>query len=186
MDDRERGPGEDRAPRDEQRRSFLKGLGAMAAGALAGITPVLAGAATLLDPLRRPSAEGDMVMVTKLSAFSDANVPRRMTVSATRTDAWTTHQDTPVGAVYVRRAEDGISVLSAVCPHAGCFINLRPDRTGFACPCHRSAFALDGARLEGPSPRDMDALEVEIRNEDEIWVRFQSFRPGIENKVPIL
>jgi hypothetical protein len=31
----------------------------------------------------------------------------------------------------------------------------------------------------------MDALEVEIRGGDEVWVRFQQYLPGREDKTPV-
>ena len=64
---------------------------------------------------------------------------------------------------------------------------LNDDESGFACPCHRSSFDLDGAVDDpsSPSPRDMDALDVEVRNGDEVWVRFQNFLPGREDKTAV-
>jgi menaquinol-cytochrome c reductase iron-sulfur subunit len=177
-------PKADGAPR----RSFLTAMGAVAAAGLAGVAPVLAGIATLLDPLRRTRDDQPMVLVTKLAVVPDDGIPRKFTVTADRVDAWTTYQNTPVGAVYLTRTPDGIRCLNVVCPHAGCFVNLAPAATHFACPCHRSQFALDGTISDpaSPSPRAMDELEVEIRNGDEVWVRFQNFQPGQEHKVPIV
>jgi len=176
-------PKKDGAPR----RSFLAAMGAVVAGGLAGVAPVLAGVATLLDPLRRSRDDQNMVMVTKLPVLPADGLPRKFTVTADRVDAWTTYQNTPVGAVYLSRTEEGqLNALNVVCPHAGCFVNLAPGATHFACPCHRSRFDLDGTRVEGPSPRDLDALDAEVRNEDEVWVRFQNFQPGQEHKVPIV
>ena len=61
-----------------------------------------------------------------------------------------------------------------------------PARAGFLCPCHNSTFRVDGT-IDGrrsPSPRGLDALAVEIRAADEVWVKFQNFQPGIPDKVP--
>ena len=128
-----------------------------------------------------------MTMVTSLSAIPDDGVPQKFTVRSDRVDAWTTYANTPVGAVYLRRTGDSVSALNVVCPHAGCFVGLAPDRSRFACPCHRSSFDLDGSINDpsSPSPRDMDSLEVEIRNGDEVWIRFQNFLPGREEKTPV-
>jgi len=178
-------PQNDGAPR----RTFLAAVGAVIAGGLAGVAPVVAGLATLLDPLRRTGDDGNLVMVTKLAVLPADGIPRKFTVSADRVDAWTTYQNTPVGAVYLRRMpNDEIVCLNVVCPHAGCFVNLAPAGTHYACPCHRSRFALDGTIDDpaSPAPRAMDELTVEIRNEDEVWVRFQNFQPGQEHKVPIV
>jgi hypothetical protein len=40
---------------------------------------------------------------------------------------------------------------------------------------------VSGAELD----RGMDALEVEIRNTKEVWVKFQDFQAGHAEKVPI-
>lgn len=176
-------------PDGAPRRNFLAAMGAVIAGGLAGVAPALAGVATLLDPLRRTRDDQAMVMVTKLPVLPADGVPRKFTVSTDRVDGWTTYQNTPVGAVYLRRTEENeLRCLNVVCPHAGCFVNLAPGATHFACPCHRSRFALDGSIDDpaSPSPRAMDELECEIRNDDEVWVRFQNFQPGQEHKVPIV
>lgn len=171
------------------RRNFLQAMGAVIAGGLAGVAPVLAGVATLLDPLRKTRDEQDMVLVTRLAVLPPDGVPRKFTVTADRVDGWTTYQNTPVGAVYLRRTQDEeVSCLNVVCPHAGCFVNVAPGATHFLCPCHRSRFALDGSIDDpaSPSPRALDTLDVEVRNGDEVWVRFQNFQPGQEHKVPVV
>ena len=169
------------------RRSFLTGASALAVGALASLAPIGAAIAAILDPLRRESGERDLVLVTRLSAVPEDGSPRKFTVTADRTDAWATYSETPVGAVYLRRVGGEIRALNVVCPHAGCFVGIAPDGSRFACPCHRSSFDLDGTVNDpsSPSPRDMDTLDVEIRNENEVWVRFQNFLPGREDKTPV-
>lgn len=169
------------------RRDFIAGVSAILVGAAATLAPIGAAVAALLDPLRRGAGAGDMVLVARLGAIPDDGSPRKFTVTADRTDAWATYADTPVGAVYLRRTGDEVRALNVVCPHAGCFVGVAPDRSRFACPCHRSSFDLDGVVNDpsSPSPRDMDALEVDVRNGDEVWVRFQNFLPGREEKKPV-
>lgn len=165
------------------RRSFL----AMFVGGLATVLPVGAGLTALLDPLRRGGGDAGMVRVTRLGALPSDGSPQKFTVEADRTDAWSTYADTPVGAVYLRRTDDTVIALNVVCPHAGCFVRLLPDKTSYACPCHNSSFDLDGTVDDpaSPAPRPMDALAVEVRNGDEVWVRFQNFLPGREEKVAV-
>lgn len=175
------------APGAEPRRTFIAGLSALVVGGVASLVPIGAGVAALLDPLRRETRSNDMVLVTRLSAVPDDGAPKKFTVTADRTDAWATYADTPVGAVYLRRTGDDLQALNVVCPHAGCFVGIAPDGSRFACPCHKSSFDLDGAVNDpaSPSPRDMDTLDVEVRNGDEVWVRFQNFLPGREEKTPV-
>jgi menaquinol-cytochrome c reductase iron-sulfur subunit len=171
----------------EPRRNFLTGFAAMVIGAIASVVPVAAGAAALLDPLRRSRSSSDFIRVTRLSAIPEDGSPRKFTVEADRVDAWATYANTPVGAVYLRRTDSGVIALNTVCPHAGCFVGVAPDGSRFACPCHKSSFDLDGMINDpgSPSPRDMDSLEVEVRDGDEVWVRFQHFLPGREEKTPV-
>ncbi len=168
-------------PQGEARRSFLAAL----VGAIAAAIPIGVGGRAILDPLRRGGSD-EMVMVTKLSAVPEDGPPRRFTVEADRVDGWATHADTPVGAVYLRRRGETIDALNVVCPHAGCFVGVADDKTHFACPCHNSSFDFSGAVNDpsSPSPRDMDSLDVEVRNGDEVWIRFQNFLPGREDKTP--
>ena len=170
----------------EPRRNFLMSLGALVVGGLASLAPLAAGGWALLDPLRRRGADRQMIRVTSLSALPDDGAPRRFTLEADRVDGWATYTDVPIGAVYLRRSGDQVSALNVVCPHAGCFVGLAADRSRFACPCHKSSFDLDGTvnDPQSPSPRAMDALEVEVRGND-VWVRFQNFLPGREDKTPV-
>ena len=180
------GPGADTQD-DDGRRTFLAGASALALGGLATLAPIGAAIAAILDPLRRGGGDNGMVLVTRLAAVPEDGSPRKFTVTSDRTDAWATYADTPVGAVYLRRVGDEVRALNVVCPHAGCFVGVAPDGSRFACPCHRSSFDLDGVVNDpsSPSPRDMDVLDVEVRNDDEVWVRFQNFLPGREDKTPV-
>jgi menaquinol-cytochrome c reductase iron-sulfur subunit len=98
------------------------------------------------------------------------------------------HAAVPVGAVYLRRTgETEITAFNTSCPHAGCFVDYMPARNHFWCPCHNSAFSLDGAieTPSSPAARPLDTLEVEIRNQTEVWVKFQNFRMGTAEKIPV-
>ena len=58
----------------------------------------------------------------------------------------------------------GNEVVSAVCPHEGCEVLWDGQRNQFACPCHESYFAADGARISGPAPRGLDALPSRVQD----------------------
>lgn len=179
----EEGPAE---PGAAPRRGFLAGVGAIAAAGLAFFAPLWSGVRVALDPLGRAGGDADLVPVTKLAAIPGDGVPKRFRVVTDKVDAWNTHRQLPVGAVYLRRTGDSVDALNVVCPHAGCFVNVAADRSRFVCPCHKSSFDLSGAVDDpaSPSPRDMDSLDVEIRG-DEVWVRFQNFLPGRAEKEPV-
>ena len=172
---------------EKERRDFLVGVSAVAAGTLAMLAPIGAAVVSLLDPLRREKLSSEMVLVARTSSIPEDGSPRKFTVTADRTDAWAAYDDSPVGAVYLRRSGDEVRALNVVCPHAGCFVGVAKDNSRFSCPCHLSSFDLDGAVDDptSPSPRDMDTLDVEVRNGDEVWVRFQNFLPGRAEKTPV-
>lgn len=179
--------GKTTGPSGHARRGFLAGAGAIAAAGLAFLAPVWSGLRVVFDPLRRTASDPALVPVTRLAAVPADGVPRKFRVVTDRVDAWNTQRNMPVGAVYLRRTEDSLQALNVICPHAGCFVNLAPDHSRYECPCHKSSFDIEGAVNDpaSPSPRDMDELEVEVREGDEIWVRFQNFLPGRPDKTPV-
>ena len=169
------------------RRGFFKQALAGIISVILGLIPVGAGLAVFLDPLRRKSEASGAVRVASLEALPDDGIPRKFPVIASRVDAWNKFTETAIGAVYLRRASDGqVQAFNASCPHAGCFVDFRSAENHFHCPCHNSSFSLDGKILDpkSPSPRGLDELEVEVRNESEIWVKFQNYRAGVSEKIP--
>jgi len=75
-----------------------------------------------------------------------------MSINRTRRTAWVSRGEQP----------DAITVLSPVCPHAGCQINWKPDKTAFVCPCHGGTFDSDGNLKSGPPKRSMDTLAFRV------------------------
>jgi len=172
---------------NEGRRDFLKKACAACIGGAVMIPPLAAGVAVLLDPVRKKAGAGDFVQVGFLSALPEDGTPRKFTVLTTREDAWNKMTNVPVGAVYLRRlAADKVEALNVACPHAGCFVDFVQDRNSYLCPCHNSTFAVDGKINDPKSPaaRGMDALETQIRNGNEVWVKFQNFLAGEAEKIP--
>jgi cytochrome b6-f complex iron-sulfur subunit len=52
--------------------------------------------------------------------------------------------------VFVLRKGNSFRVVSAVCTHLGCTVNLVGN--GFHCPCHGSVFDASGVVRSGPAP----------------------------------
>jgi Rieske Fe-S protein len=171
------------------RRGFLKGVLALGIGAVAGLIPAGVGVAVLCDPLRRRQAGArEPVRVASLDTIPADGLPRKFAVLASHADAWNKFPSSPIGAVYLRRTgESAVQAFSAICPHAGCFVDFIPETRDYLCPCHRSTFSLDGQIKDAssPSPRGLDSLEVEIRNGGEVWVKFQDFVAGRKEKLPV-
>lgn len=170
------------------RRGFLKRTAAVVIGGIITLVPAAAGITVFFDPLRRRAKQSTgLQKVGNLEALPADGVPRKFAVIADRSDAWNKFPQVPIGAVYLRRTEDKkVEALNVVCPHAGCFVDFVEKSGSYLCPCHNSTFAADGKINDpkSPSPRGLDALEVEIRNENEIWVKFQNFQAGHKEKIP--
>ena len=171
-----------------ERRGFLAKFLAGFIGTLVGLVPGAAGLYLFFDPLKRGSQAAQKTKITTLEALPKDGAPRKFAIMASRADAWTNYPNTPIGAIYLRRiGERKVEALNVVCPHAGCFIDFRNDKNKFYCPCHDSSFNLDGsiADRKSPSSRAMDSLEVEVRDDGEVWVRFQNFKTGHAQKIPV-
>lgn len=173
-------------PKNPERRDFMKKAAACAiGGAVAGI-PLAAGVAVYTDPLRREGAKGQFIKATTLDNLPEDGTPMKVTLYANRKDIWTTFPSSPMGAVYVaRQSQDKLRVLNVICPHAGCFVEHMTDNKVFFCPCHTSIFTLEGDPLDedSPSPRPLDELNYEIRENGEVWIEFMNFVPGETEKI---
>jgi menaquinol-cytochrome c reductase iron-sulfur subunit len=186
---------QDAPPRDD-RRWFFAAATTVVAGALVVLTPLAVGVASFLSPLFRKQ-KSFKVRVALLSQTLDDGLPRYFPVSVDREDAWNRYPDQQVGGVYLVRqpgTEQPIA-FTAKCPHAGCFIGYTKGDDHFQCPCHTSAFHLDGSRLHGDAevaPRGMDQLPVELRplggpqgeSITEVWVEFIDFLTGRKEQIP--
>jgi Rieske Fe-S protein len=156
------------------------GLGALFAAVL-GIPAI----AYLLDARNRPAKPGDFKTVARLSDLQD-NVPKQVTISAVRKDAWTLHPNDIIGRVWlVKRGPDQVDAFTTICPHLGCSINFEANKREFLCPCHNASYDLNGDRIEAegfknPAPRGMDHLEWrrDPANPDLIQVKYENFKQG--------
>ena len=178
------------------RRSFIAIVTTVVAGAITLLTPLAVGIVTFLSPLFKKSSS-TKVRVALLDQVPDDGMPRAFPVVMDRVDAWTKYPAQRVGSVYLIRksGEEKPLALAAKCPHAGCFIGYTPGDSLFRCPCHTSAFQLDGARAHGDAevaPRDMDHLPVELveiatadgTKAREVWIEFIDFQTGLKEAIP--
>lgn len=194
-------------PAETPRRGLLiQGLTALISTAIMAI-PATLGGLFFLDPiLRRKQAaggtgggsarkdeQGFLRLDVNREAIPADGTPVSVTVFDDIEDAWNRFRNVPVGSIWLRKVGDGpILAFSSVCPHLGCSVNYRRAENDFFCPCHTSAFGLDGRKSNEVPPRDMDGLEVSMRTEgredvagSEIWVKFQNFRRATAEKIPV-
>jgi Rieske Fe-S protein len=166
------------------RRGFLGALTVLLGGAIAALAsvPVLG---SIFSPLRAPAprtaAADAPIPVGSVSEFP-VGTPRRVELIRSVTDAWSRSDATTVGAAWVtRNADDSFTAFSTVCPHLGCGVNVDKQRNLFACPCHTSAFTLDGKYQSGPAPRGMDPLAVEVRGK-QVLIHYKRFKQGTADR----
>lgn len=69
------------------------------------------------------------------------------------------------GRFYLARLLDGgFIALSLRCTHLGCSINWEEDKKRFICPCHSSAFYINGEVQNPPAPSALDYFPVLVEN----------------------
>ncbi len=165
---------------DGGRRQFLKiGVGVLGTGVAAAV--VAPAVPYVLFPLDHEVTKGggEFVVVGDRSQFSPQ--PTKVDIFAEKFDAWNRIERVKLGSAWVADRDGELVAFSTVCPHLGCAIDFDADAGKFKCPCHRSAFALDGAREEGPAPRGLDTLQ--IKDEDgAVAVLYERFKQGTEDK----
>ncbi|HEY4411065.1 MAG TPA: Rieske (2Fe-2S) protein [Acidimicrobiia bacterium] len=122
------------------RRALLAGAGAVAAG-VAGVmldrtllggsgngeTPEAAGPSAEIEPIA-----GTWVPVAPAAALADGGAQRF---------------STPTVVGFVSQEGNELRAVSGACTHQGCLLKLNVDAGRLDCPCHRTAFALDGRTL---------------------------------------
>ena len=60
-------------------------------------------------------------------------------------------EDTPAGELLIiRTGENEFTSLSNVCPHRQCHVRVISPEL-IRCPCHKSAYRIDGTYISGPS-----------------------------------
>jgi len=168
------------------RRSFLTQATAIVVGGLAGLVPFASGVLFFLDPIarRRKSVGGTdgFLRAANVSQLPTNGTPERFTLKADVTDAWTLYRNRVLGSVYLRLMPNGqVIAFNDTCTHLGCKVDYQASNKRFFCPCHQSAFDLDGIKQNKTPPRNMDDLEVVIRN-GEVFVKYQNFRTATPEK----
>ncbi len=155
-----------------KRRELIKlGLGAAGMAAGVAVPPVLG----LLGPVGSTTVrEGEDFLDVAALEELEPGVPFRVLLRADRHDAWTVLRNVELGAAYLIREGDGVTAFSTVCPHLGCVVDHDEERKVFVCPCHDSAFSLEGRPLGGPARTGLRPLEARV-DAGRVLVRFRRY-----------
>jgi len=90
-----------------------------------------------------------------------AGKPTEISFQRTRADGWQLITEKATAWV-VKQPNNDVVAFTPNCTHLGCAFHWDEASHTFLCPCHTSAFAMDGKVLGGPAPRPLDRYEVKI------------------------
>jgi Rieske Fe-S protein len=174
------------------RRDFHR-YGTIVLGGLIKLVIAVPTVAFLASPLRKKnqaSGESSFETLTTLNQLV-VGVPRSFRIIKDKIDAWVKYPSEPVGSVWLVRQPAGsqpeVIAYTSECPHLGCAINLSADGKNFLCPCHTSAFNLEGKPENQVPPRPMDRLDVEVTTgpDPDVRVKFERFQTLAAERIPL-
>jgi Rieske Fe-S protein len=90
---------------------------------------------------------------------------------------WTNKKDMPYLA------------FSGKCPHLGCAYKWRKHKVlgqVFLCPCHLSIYDASGKVLDGPAPRPLDMLPIQVTAGGEVQIIDMEFKAGTKSQTRIV
>ena len=87
--------------------------------------------------------------------------PKEVTFRINKVDGWKVSSEKTTAWV-LKTADDQAIAFAPQCTHLGCAYHWDDSSKNFVCPCHTSAFAIDGRVLSGPAPRPLDRYQVRI------------------------
>ena len=134
--------------------SAIYGLGAIIGGMLA----VPAFVYLFFPPRAKKSQQWvDAADLTQIQV----NSPQEVSFRRTKVDGWKVSSERTTAWV-VKTADDKAVAFAPQCTHLGCAYHWDEPSKTFVCPCHTSAFSIDGKVLGGPAPRPLDRYEIKI------------------------
>jgi nitrite reductase/ring-hydroxylating ferredoxin subunit len=125
------------------RRALLAGAGVTCAAMLAGCTAQDANSGTAT------SAGGSTPAVTALAATSQIPDGGGKIIDSKQ--------------IVITQPQSGFfEAFTAICTHAGCFVNSVSNGT-INCPCHGSRFSItDGSVVQGPATRPLAPIAIKV------------------------
>ncbi len=143
------------ASRFGRRYLLLGAAGAVAAGVVGAVAEKTLTSTSPAPPAATGTVvpdNGQWVPVAMVSDIAGGQVTRFSTAST-------------IGFVSERNGT--LSAVSGACTHQGCLLNLNQSAGRLDCPCHRTAFGVDGSlmfsQLETPPPA-LPQIQVRSRN----------------------
>jgi Rieske Fe-S protein len=92
--------------------------------------------------------------------------------------------------IWVNKANSPYISYSGKCPHLGCGYKWRKTRNFpdgvFLCPCHLSLYDEAGKVIDGPAPRALDVLPMQVDAGGEIKIIDVEYKAGVKNQIRLL
>jgi menaquinol-cytochrome c reductase iron-sulfur subunit len=130
-------------------------------GALLGAAVAIPAAAYLLI---RPksSDEGGFSEIGDLDQLKIGK-PLEVLYERKRVDGW--RKVTEKASTWLVKTDPNTVVaFNPACTHLGCAYHWDNGADRFICPCHASAFSIDGKVLAGPAPRPLDRYVAKVQD----------------------
>lgn len=108
----------------------------------------------------RAKKQSDWVDAADLSKIP-VNTPQEIAFQRNRVDGWKVISEKATAWV-VKQSDAQVIAFAPQCTHLGCAYHWDDASHTFVCPCHTSAFSIDGRVLAGPAPRPLDRYAVKI------------------------
>lgn len=100
-----------------------------------------------------------------------------------------TYLDHKGEVVWVNKQTVPYVAFAGKCPHLGCGYKWRSHKTRgqvFLCPCHLSIFDSAGTVLDGPAPRPLDVLPIQVTANGDIQVIDIEYKAGVKEHVRLV
>ena len=97
--------------------------------------------------------------------------------------------DTDGKAIWTNKKHIPYLAFSGKCPHLGCAYKWRKHKIlgqVFLCPCHLSIYDASGQVLDGPAPRPLDLLPIQVSASGEVQIIDMEFKAGTKSQTRIV
>ena len=92
-------------------------------------------------------------------------------------------------AIWTNKKDFPYLAFSGKCPHLGCAYKWRKHKVlgeVFLCPCHLSIYDASGQVLDGPAPRPLDLLPIQVSASGEVQIIDMEFKAGTKSQTRIV
>ena len=116
----------------------------------------------LLFPKRHRTSTG-WTEATDIAKLPASGSPAEVIFERVRKDSWRVSTE-KASAWILKKSDSEVVAYVPLCTHLGCAYKWDESNKNFICPCHTSAFSMDGKVLSGPAPRPLDRYDVRVDN----------------------